>query len=66
MARKLFVRVWRLLMGLFTSLIKVTGHLCAKLLGLATMIAKDGIKAIGLKDRDAFVKTQSNSIQPSP
>ena len=66
MARKLLVRFWRLLTGLFTPLIKVTGHLCAKLLGLATMIGKDGIMAIGFKDRDAFVKTQRKSIQPSP
>jgi transposase len=65
-ARKLTVSVWHLLMGHFTPLIEVTDHLRVKLLRLATVIGKDGIKALGFDDRDAFVETQIKSIQLSP
>jgi len=65
-ARKLTVSVWHLLMGHFTPLIDVTDHLRVKLLRLATVIGKDGIKALGFDDRDAFVETQIKSIQLSP
>jgi hypothetical protein len=65
-ARKLTVSVWHLLMGHFTLLIEVTDHLRVKLLRLATVIGKDGIKALGFDDRDAFVETQIKSIQLSP
>ena len=53
-------------MGHFTPLIEVTDHLRVKLLRLATVIGKDGIKALGFDDRDAFVETQIKSIQLSP
>jgi len=65
-ARKITVAVWHLLMGHFTPLLEVTDHLRAKLLRLATVIGKDGIKTLGFDDRDAFVDAQIKSIQLSP
>lgn len=65
-ARKLTVSIWHLLMGHFTPLIEVTDHLRVKLLRLATVIGKDGIKTLGFDDRDAFVAAQIKSIQLSP
>jgi transposase len=65
-ARKITVSVWHLLMGHFTPLLEVTDHLSTKLLRLATVIGKDGIKSLGFDDRDAFVDAQIKSIQLSP
>lgn len=65
-ARKFTVSIWHLLMGHFTPLIEVTDHLRTKLLKLATVIGKDGIKTLGFDDRDAFVDAQIKSIQLSP
>jgi len=64
-ARKITVSVWHLLMGHFTPLLEVTEHLRAKLLRLATVIGKDGVKALGFENRDAFVSAQIQSIQLS-
>lgn len=65
-ARKLTVSIWHLLMGHFTPLVEATEHLRTKLLRLATVIGKEGIKALGFDDRDAFVEAQIKSIQLSP
>jgi transposase len=65
-ARKITVSVWHLLMGHFTPLLEVTDHLSTKLLRLATVIGKDGIKSLGFDNRDAFVDAQIKSIQLSP
>jgi transposase len=64
-ARKITVSVWHMLMGHFTPLLEVTDHLRTKLLRLATVIGKDGIKALGFKDRGAFVAAQIKLIQLS-
>lgn len=64
-ARKITVSVWHLLMGHFTPLIEATDHLRVKLLKLATVIGKDGIKSLGFDDREAFVEAQIKSIQLS-
>ena len=64
-ARKITVSVRHLLMGHFTPLLEVTDHLRAKLLRLATLIGKDGIKTLGFDDRDAFASAQIQSIQLS-
>ena len=64
-ARKITVSVWHLLMGHFTPLIEATDHLRVKLLRLATVVGKDGIKSLGFNDREAFVQAQIKSIQLS-
>jgi len=64
-ARKIIVSVWHLLMGHFTPLIEATDHLRVKLLRLATVVGKDGIKSLGFNDREAFVQAQIKSIQLS-
>lgn len=65
-ARKLTVSVWHLLMGHFTPLIEATDHLRVKLLKLATLLGKTGIKSLGFDNRQAFVDAQIKSIQLSP
>lgn len=65
-ARKLTVSIWHLLMGHFTPLVEVTDHLRVKLLRLATLIGKEGLRSLGFENRDAFVNTQIQSIQLSP
>jgi transposase len=65
-ARKLTVSVWHLLMGHFTPLAEASNHLRVKLLKLATVIGKDGLRSLGFDNRDAFVDAQIKSIQLSP
>ncbi len=62
-ARKLTVSVWHLLMGHFTPLLEAGEHLRTKLLKLATVIGKTGLKELGFADRDAFVSAQIKSLQ---
>jgi transposase len=64
-ARKLTVSVWHLLMGHFTPLVEASAHLRTKLLKLATVIGKPGLKDLGFTNRDAFVDAQIKSLQLS-
>jgi transposase len=65
-ARKITVSIWHLLKGHFTPLVEASEHLRVKLLKLATVVGKDGLKSLGFDNRDAFVEAQIKSIQISP
>lgn len=62
-ARKLTVSIWHLLMGHFTTLLELNKHLETKLLKIATILGKDGLKRAGFKCRNEFVQHYFKKIQ---
>ncbi len=62
-ARKLTVAIWHLLRGHFTPVLEINDHLKTKLMKIATTLGKAKIKAMGFKDRSAFIDHQFKRIQ---